>query len=385
MHCTPRTLVSGRVRASPSRTRSHSTLRLAGHPADCEAVFAAYQSNREPTLRKLVMAANTSAQWYENFGERMQLDPIDFGYDYITRSGRVTIDRLKKIAPRFAERYLAARPQPITDPVADDSAGATEIGFDKSRHANASQILFDNLTNGNADRPAVQGPFGSISYRELCALSARYGNALKDFGLRRGERIVFLTDDTPSTAAAFFGAMRAGFVPVVLNTLTPPDLLQFYLQDSGARIALADGAFASTFNAVAVADTQLESVVIIGDAASTAVETKSEQAFLDGAATMLAAAPTRPDDMAFWLYSSGTTGRPKGIVHLHHDLAYTAESYADHILKLTADDVCYSVPKIFFAYGLGNTLTFPFSAGASCVFDAGSAAPGHGPGCHPET
>ncbi|MEM8972170.1 MAG: benzoate-CoA ligase family protein, partial [Pseudomonadota bacterium] len=150
---------------------------------------------------------------------------------------------------------------------------------------------------------------------------------------------------------------------------------QFYLQDSSARIALADAAFASTFNATAVAETSLESVIVIGEAASTAVETKSEQDFLDGASTTLAAAPTRPDDMAFWLYSSGTTGRPKGIVHLHHDLAYTAASYANHILKLTVHDICYSVPKIFFAYGLGNTLTFPFSAGASCVLIPGQPRP----------
>lgn len=345
------------------------------NPSDIAQAFDDYQTSREPILKKLVGAANTSALWYENFGERMRLDPIDFGYDYITRSGRVTIERLKRIAPKFAKTYLAARPEPIVDPVADDTVGAIEIGFDRSRHANASQILFDNLKNGNADRPAAHGPFGCMSYLELCGLAAKYGNAFKAFGLKRGERIVFLVDDTPSTAAAFFGAMRAGFVPVVLNTLTPPDLLNFYLQDSGARIAVTDAVFASTFNNLAVTETSLERVVVVGELERTAVETIAETAFLEGAGAELAAAPTGPSDMAFWLYSSGTTGRPKGIVHLHHDMAYTAQSYARSVLKLSADDVCYSVPKIFFAYGLGNTLTFPFSAGASCVLVPGQPRP----------
>ena len=344
-------------------------------PGDLALAFGTYQTNREPILRKLVGAANTSALWYEDFGERMQLDPIDFGYNYITRSGRVTMERLKKIAPSFAANYLSARPEPIIDPVADDSAGAIEIGFDRLCHQNASQILFDNLANGRADRPAAHGPFGTITYREICALAARYGNAFKAFELKRGERIVFLADDTPSTAAAFFGAMRAGYVPVVLNTLTPPDLLQFYLQDSAARIALADAAFIATFNETAVANTQLEQVVVIGQADFATVKVVAESNFLEDAPPNLTAAPTRPDDMAFWLYSSGTTGRPKGIVHLHHDMAYTAESYAKRILKLTPDDICYSVPKIFFAYGLGNTLTFPFAAGASCVLMSGQPRP----------
>ncbi len=348
---------------------------LEQEPGDLAKAFEVYQRDREPILRKLVGAANTSALWYENFGERMQLDPIDFGYDYITRSGRVTMERLKKIAPGFATNYRAARPDPIEDPVADDCAGAVEIGFDQSLHANASEILFGNLARGNADRPATHSPSGSLTYSELCALAARYGNAFKAFGLGRGERIVFLADDTPSTAAAFFGAMRAGYVPVVLNTLTPPDLLQFYLQDSGARIALSDAAFVSTFIETAIADTALERVVVVGDERGAAIDTVTESAFLNDMEPSLTAAPTRPNDMAFWLYSSGTTGRPKGIVHLHHDLAYTAESYAKSILKLTTNDICYSVPKIFFAYGLGNTLTFPFSAGASCVLMPGQPRP----------
>ena len=344
---------------------------LAAHPDDLATALQTYQAEREPVLAKLVTAANTSAEWYEDFGRRMQLDPLDFGYDYITRSGRMTDDRLRRIAPGFAARYEAERPAQIDDPLGDASAGSAEISFDKRRHNNASAILFDNLDKGRGDRPAAHGPAGTLSYRELCGLASQYGHAFRAFGLRRGERVVLFMDDTPSCAAAFFGAMRAGFVPVVLNTLTPPDLLQFYLDDSQSRLAVCDAAFAGTFGDAAVAGTALKQVVIANGSATAAVATVEEARFIHGRPDDIQAAPTRPDDMAFWLYSSGTTGRPKGIVHLHHDMAYTAQSYADSILKLTPDDICYSVPKIFFAYGLGNTLTFPFSAGASCVLIPG--------------
>ena len=116
-------------------------------------------------------------------------------------------------------------------------------------------------------------------------------------------------------------------------------------------------------------------VIAVNGAATAITQGMSEADFLAGRQTICAAAPTTPDDLAFWLYSSGTTGRPKGIVHLHHDLAYTANSYGTRVLELAPEDICYSVPKIFFAYGLGNTLTFPFSVGASSVLVPGQPRP----------
>ena len=189
--------------------------------------------------------------------------------------------------------------------------------------------------------------------------------------------LLFL-DDGPAYPAALFGAIRAGLVPVLTNTLTPPDLLNFYLQDSGARIATVDADFAGRFDSVACAETELQTLVIVGDAtvAPTGVSSIREAEFLEGRSDHLAAAPTHRDDMAFWQYSSGSTGRPKGIVHLQHDMAYTAQSYARHILNITPDDICFSVPKIFFAYGLGNALTFPFSVGATSVLLPGQPKPG---------
>ena len=348
---------------------------LAGAPNDLPRALADYQAARQPVVQKLVQAANTSALWYDDFGRRMALDPIDFGFDYITRSGRVTIERLRKIAPEFAATYEAKRLMHISDPVADNAAGAGEVGFLKCRHANASEILFDNLTNGNRNRPAIKSQSGTVIYSELCANAARYGNALHDLGLKRGDRVILLLDDTPACPAAFFGAMRAGFVPVIINTLTPPDLLRFYLLDTEARVAICEAEFAVAFTSDVVTGTKLQKLVTVNGKGTTVCETITEKVFLASSAESLAVAPTSPDEMAFWLYSSGTTGRPKGIVHLHHDMAYTAASYANSVLKLTPDDICYSVPKIFFAYGLGNSLTFPFSAGACCVLVPGQPRP----------
>ncbi|WP_127597148.1 benzoate-CoA ligase family protein [Nitratireductor alexandrii] len=261
----------------------------------------------------------------------------------------------------------------LVDPVGD-TPGAREIGFDKSRHANCSAILFDNLDRA-PDRPAVIGPAGTLSYRALCAEAARWGNAFLGFGLERGARIALFLDDTPAYPAVFFGAVRAGFVPVLLNTASNADLLAFYLADSGARLAVCEAAFADRFTAGTLAASAIERVVVNGappDGAGSLIEAT---AFLDGQPQTLDCADTGPDDMAFWMYSSGSTGRPKGIVHLHHDMAYTQKSYASAILRLEPADICFSVPKIFFAYGFGNAFTFPFAVGATTLLMPGRPDP----------
>jgi acetyl-CoA synthetase len=263
------------------------------------------------------------------------------------------------------------------DPVPRDAPGIREIGFACPERYNASAVLFDNLAAGRGGRTAVTGPAGTRTYAELCADAERYGAGLLSLGLRRGERVLLFLDDTPAYPAAFFGAIRAGLVPVLVNTLTPPDLLQFYLADSGAQAAVCDAGFADRFNATACEGTRLATLILAnGDAGSAAaVPTHPAARWLAGPPPALAAADTHRDDMAFWMYSSGSTGRPKGIVHLQHDMAYTRASYARHLLRLGPDDVCFSVPKIFFAYGLGNALTFPFSVGASSVLLPGQPKP----------
>ncbi|MET4274151.1 MULTISPECIES: benzoate-CoA ligase family protein [unclassified Bradyrhizobium] len=265
----------------------------------------------------------------------------------------------------------------INDQVPADCAGAREIGFSVPQVYNASRVLFDNLARGCGDKLALIGPAGTRTYAELCADACRWGNGFASLGLKRGDRVLLFLDDTPAYPAAFFGAVRAGFVPLLINTLTPPDLLQFYLADSGASVAVADAEFCARFNAEACKDTALHTLVVVNGAAGDHASPNAVSAagWLPQFPVELAEAGTHRNEMAFWMYSSGSTGRPKGIVHLQHDMAYSEVAFAQNILKLTPDDICFSVPKIFFAYGFGNAITFPFSAGATTLLLPGQPKP----------
>ena len=196
-------------------------------------------------------------------------------------------------------------------------------------------------------------------------------------GLVRGDRVLLFLDDTPVYPAAFFGAVRAGLVPLLINLLTPPDLLQFYLADFGAKVAVAEAAFCDRFNATACAGTVLATLIVVNGEAGGAVpvRTITASSWLAAFSDRLDAADTHRNEMAFWMYSSGSTGRPKGIVHLQHDMPYTDLSYARSVLKLSPDDICFSVPKIFFAYGFGNSITFPYAAGAASLLMPGQPKP----------
>jgi benzoate-CoA ligase family protein len=267
--------------------------------------------------------------------------------------------------------------QAIADPVPSDSPGAKEIGFAIPQQYNASRILFDNLGKGRGDGVALTGPLGARSYTELCAEACRWGHGLISLGLKRGDRVLMFLDDTPAYPAAFFGAVRAGYVPLLINTLTPPELLQFYLADSGAAVAIADAEFCSRFDAQACKDTLLRALIVVnGGAGDHAVpNTIVAERWLPTFSAELAEADTGRNEMAFWMYSSGSTGRPKGIVHLQHDMAYSDAAFAQNVLKLKPDDVCFSVPKMFFAYGFGNSITFPFCAGAATLLLPGQPKP----------
>ena len=265
----------------------------------------------------------------------------------------------------------------IADQVPSDSPGAREIGFAIPQTYNASRILFDNLAKGRGDHPALIGPLGTRSYAELCAEACRWGHGFMSLGLQRGDRILMFLDDTPAYPAAFFGAVRSGFVPLLINTLTPPDLLQFYLADSGATVAVADAEYGSRFDAGACKETALRTLIVVNGAAPAraVANTIIAENWLPAFPAELAEADTDRNEMAFWMYSSGSTGRPKGIVHLQHDMAYSEAAFARNVLKLAPDDICFSVPKIFFAYGFGNSITFPFAAGATTLLLPGQPRP----------
>jgi benzoate-CoA ligase family protein len=228
----------------------------------------------------------------------------------------------------------------------------------------AADILRRNLDAGRAGKLVFIDDRGGITYGELAERVERCGHALRALGIRREERVLMCLADTIDWPTAFLGAIKAGVVAVPVNTLMTEDDYRFMLKDSRARALIVSEALYAKFAAAIAEAENLKHVIISGGDAHGHL---SFDKLLAGAKTKPLTAPTTRDDMCFWLYTSGSTGKPKGAVHTHADLKLTDELYAGPILSINANDVCYSVAKLFFAYGLGNALTFPMSAGATTV------------------
>ena len=237
---------------------------------------------------------------------------------------------------------------------------------------NVSELLFGNLEAGRESKVAIHALGETVTYGELAATAARCGNALGQLGLALGDRVLLLLLDTPTFPAAFFGTIRAGYVPIPTNTVLHRDSYLFFLQDSGAKVAIVDEALLPRLEGVVDQCPDLEHVIVTGPARPDAL---AWDRVIGAADEELDPAPTRPDEPAFWLYSSGSTGFPKGVVHLHRNVPYTVETYARQILGMTDADVTFSASKAFHAYGLGNNITFPYAVGASTVLFSGRPAP----------
>jgi len=225
------------------------------------------------------------------------------------------------------------------------------------------------LNAPRAAKPAYIDDTRQLSYGELAERVARMAGALRQLGLRREERILLLMQDTVDWPVVFLGALHAGVVPVAVNTLLTADDYAYIVSHSRVRAAFVSGALLPVLQtALAQGSSDIEHVVVSQPLASPA----SPPAFappvrIHELDALLAAAPLAPavrtlaDEIAFWLYSSGSTGKPKGVVHTHGNLWHTAELYAKPVLGIREDDVVFSAAKLFFAYGLGNGLTFPLS------------------------
>jgi acetyl-CoA synthetase len=266
----------------------------------------------------------------------------------------------------------------IEDPVPRDAAGAREIRFSIAEHYNCSEILWHNLAASRGGKVAILCEDRKVTYAELCELAARVGNGLKALGLQRGERVLCVLKDGPEYAATIFGAIRAGFVPVLVNTLSRAELIAYYATDSAARVAIASQEHVSLFGHADMTGARIERLVVVGAGPRPAPEKLELLGFAEwtrAQEAQLAPCDTHRNEMAFWMYSSGSTGRPKGVVHLQHDAPYTHEAYGKQILRIRQDDIVFSPPKIFFAYGFGNSLIFPFSEGATTVLHPGRPDP----------
>ena len=228
----------------------------------------------------------------------------------------------------------------------------------------AADILARNLGAGRAEKIAFIDHRGKYSYAEVADRVERFGHVLRALGIRSEERILICLLDTIDWPTAFLGAIKAGIVAVPVNTLMTEDDYRFMLEDSRARLLVVSEELLPKFAPAIAATKSLAHVVVSGETAHGHHHLADLLAAVDNKPVT---APTTADDMCFWLYTSGSTGKPKGAVHSHADLKLTDELYARPILGITEHDICYSVAKLFFAYGLGNALTFPMSAGATTV------------------
>jgi benzoate-CoA ligase family protein len=234
----------------------------------------------------------------------------------------------------------------------------------------ATHFVDRHVKEGRAQRIAIECGEERVSYQQLLERVNRAGNALRKLGVRREERIALVLVDTPDFAYSFFGAIKIGAVPVPLNTLLKPAEYQYMLNDSRARIAIVSDAVLPQIRAIFGGELRYLEKVVVSGAGTDSFSLLLQQSF-----PQLAAEPTSKDDAAFWLYSSGSTGFPKGCVHLQHDMVVCAESYAKAVLGITEHDRFFSVAKLFFAYGLGNGLYFPLAVGATSILWPGPPAP----------
>lgn len=230
---------------------------------------------------------------------------------------------------------------------------------------NFAQYLFQ-LNARRGSKVAYIDDGGTLTYAELAERSRRFAAAILKLGLHPEERVLLVMLDCREWAIAYLGCLYAGVVPVCVNTVLPPNEHAYMLEHSRARAVItSDALLGKVKEAVALldADQRAMPIVATGHAGGGAL------AFDDfmRAEPLAAAADTSVDDIAFWLYSSGSTGRPKGAVHTHGNAYWTIETYAKNVLKLHQDDVVFSAAKFFFAYGLGNSLSFPLAAGATVV------------------
>ncbi|WP_342619912.1 benzoate-CoA ligase family protein [Rhodoferax sp. GW822-FHT02A01] len=227
-----------------------------------------------------------------------------------------------------------------------------------------------------ADKTAFIDDHGTLSYGQLTDRVRRVAAGLRALGLRREERVLLLMHDCADWPVSFLGAMYAGLVPVAVNTLLTADDYAYMLEHSRAQAVLVSGALLPTLTAAMTkSDHEVIKVVVSKPAAPLHPAEVEFEAFVQAHQPLHKPATTSPDDPGFWLYSSGSTGRPKGTVHSHGNPYWTGELYGKGILKLQESDVCFSAAKLFFAYGLGNALTFPMGVGATTILMAERPTP----------
>ncbi|MBS0535019.1 MAG: benzoate-CoA ligase family protein [Proteobacteria bacterium] len=254
----------------------------------------------------------------------------------------------------------------VAEKIAAEAGADPAVGASPQTYNFAADVLRLNLDAGRAGKPAYIDGRGVCTYGQLADRVNRFGAALRGLGIRREERVLIALTDTIDWPTAFLGCLKAGIIAVPVNTLLTEDDYQFMLTNSRARALVVSEALFARFEKIIGQCPDLEHVVVSGS------NPHGYRLFEDLIGAEDAedyTAPTVADDMAFWLYTSGSTGKPKGAVHVHGSLKLTADLYGTPVAGLKESDVVHSVAKLFFAYGLGNAMTFPLSVGATTVLN----------------
>ena len=250
-------------------------------------------------------------------------------------------------------------------------AAATPTTFRFAPVFNAAVAFIDrHLDEGRGEKIVIRDDDGDVTYAALAENVNRCGNVLKSLGLDPGDRIVMIVKDCPAFFYLFWGAIKAGYIPVPVNTLFRAKDFQYIIENSACRALVYSPEYAAEVLPAAKALTPGPSTVLATDGGEGTI-----MAMLADASGDLKPASAGPDDDCFWLYSSGSTGAPKGVVHAQRAMVVTSQLYGVDVLGVGADDVCFSAAKLFFAYGLGNAMTFPLWVGAQAVLLAGRPTP----------
>ena len=243
----------------------------------------------------------------------------------------------------------------------DRSESPSRITYGPSFNA-ASWFVDRHLAEGRRSKLAVRHSGCDVTYSDLAENVARAGNTLLGLGLEPGSRLLMVVKDCPEFFYVFWGAMKAGLIPVPVSFMMRASDIAFMISDSECDSVVYSTEFAAAVVPALVSAATGAQGLQLEDDGGLLVD-------MINASPALVSAESTPDDVAFWLYSSGTTGRPKGVPHRHRDIVATCEHYAVRILGLNKDDHCYSAAKLFFAYGLGNAMTFPLYVGGAAVLD----------------
>lgn len=232
-------------------------------------------------------------------------------------------------------------------------------------HFNAADYFLDrNIRQGRGHKIAIYSEYRNYTYNDIQKMTNKTANGLWKLGLGIEDRVMLLILDIPAFYSVFWSAIKIGAIPIPINTMLTADDYEFYLNDSRSRLLIVSEELLPLINGIEGDLPYLRDIIVISE--TTGAHIPFKQKYKSSSSVIKTAATSR-DDVGFWLYSSGSTGAPKGAIHSQYDMVCTSTAYAQEVLGLTEDDICFSAARMFFAYGLGNGMYFPMSVGASAI------------------